>query len=199
MRDFELPPPGGRENSVIRARAASAPDSEGMTAKDGHERTDHRQPAATRAEWQEPLARGEVDRVGDGIVDERARQFMPRERRLADYLAKTDHVAVVAFPEDHRSRDRQHDADIDGRPVEFKSPDAEADHATVKNILRKAIGQAPEVVIDGRDTGLSHHDAERGLRRYLGTPWNRKIETIRIVGDDFDMTWKREDSHGPDS
>ena|SRR5487761_1042327 len=111
---------------------------------------------------------------------------------------RTDGVALVAFPEDHGSRDRQRDADVDGQPTEFKNPDPGADHGTVKNILRKSIGQAPDVVVDGRGSGLSRDNAERGLRRHLGTPWSFKIDSIRIIGEDFDITWKRDRNHGAD-
>jgi len=227
LRDFELPAPKAGSQGVRERGARPAPDpasqpdtrrqpdtdkaarapratdnsvasADRKAANAAHEQGDHRQPAVRRPEWQEPLARGEVDRVGPGVVDERARRFLPGERRVAEYLARTDGVAVVAFPEDHRSRDRQHDADVDGKPAEFKNLDSGADHGTVKNSLRKSIGQAPDVVVDGRDSGLSRDNAERGLRRYLGTPWSFKIDSIRIIGDDFDIRWKREESHGPD-
>lgn len=48
---------------------------------------DGREAATRRPEWQEALARGTVERVGPGLVDERASQFSPRERRVADLLA----------------------------------------------------------------------------------------------------------------
>lgn len=35
------------------------------------DQSDRLRPAAERPEWQEPIARGEVERVGLGIVDER--------------------------------------------------------------------------------------------------------------------------------
>lgn len=190
---------GGEAAERVRVRdyglPAERPTTEDLRRQDTQ--TDHGQAATAHPEWQGPLARGEVDRAGLGVVDERARQFLPGERRVAQYLAQTDGVAVVAFPEDHRARERQHDADVDGGPVEFKNLDPGASDATVKNTLRKSIGQAPCVVVDSRDSGLSRDNAERGLRRYLGTPWS-KIDSIRIIGDDFDIRWTREENHGSD-
>jgi hypothetical protein len=154
-------------------------------------------PAVERPEWQVPLERGEVDRIGLGVVDERVRRFPPRERQVAEYLAK-DGPAVTARQEDHALRYRQPDADVDGQATEFKSLDPDPSHGTVKQALKRGIGQAPHIVVDGRDSGLAEGDAQRGLGRFLGTPEGRSFATIRLVGDDFDINWKREDSHGPD-
>jgi hypothetical protein len=137
-----------------------------------------------------------VDRVGLGVIDERVRRFPPRERRVAEYLAK-DGPAVTARHEDHAARRRQPDADVDGK-AEFKCLEADARHGTVKQALKRGIGQASHIVIDGRDSGLSKSDAQRGLARFLGTPEGISFATIRLVGDDFDINWKRVDIHGPD-
>jgi hypothetical protein len=70
----------------------------GFETRSAGARADHSDwllPAAERPEWREPLAKGEVERVGLGIVDERASSFQPRERRLADYIA-AEGRAVVA-------------------------------------------------------------------------------------------------------
>ena len=40
-----------------------------------------------RSEGQAPLSRGEVDRCGRGVIDERGKRFSPAERRIAEYLA----------------------------------------------------------------------------------------------------------------
>jgi hypothetical protein len=43
--------------------------------------------AVERPEWQTLLSRGEVDRCGSGVIDERGKRFSPAERRIAEYLA----------------------------------------------------------------------------------------------------------------
>jgi hypothetical protein len=43
--------------------------------------------AVERSEWQDLPSRGEVDRYGRGVIDERGKRFSPPERRIAEYLA----------------------------------------------------------------------------------------------------------------
>jgi hypothetical protein len=46
------------------------------------------------AEWQDLLSRGEVDRCGRGVIDERGKRFSPAERRIAEYLGPVRRVAI---------------------------------------------------------------------------------------------------------
>jgi hypothetical protein len=152
---------------------------------------DSRPPAAERPEWQEPLARGEVDKVGSGIVDERASRFLPAERRIADHLAG-EGAAVVAVHDGYGREGRKPDALVDGTKTEFKSLDPGASNTTVKAALNAAKGQAADAVIDARDSGLSREEAERGMERFLGSKYGHRLDAIRIIGDDYDIDWKRE-------
>jgi len=147
-------------------------------------------PAAQRSEWREPVARREVERVGLGIVDERACKFQPRERRLADYLSGDGH-AVIAVHDGYGREGRKADATVDGIPTEFKSLDPGASNRTVKAALTSAKGQARQAVIDGRDSGLTFDDADRGVRRFLGAPYAGGLNAICIIGDDYELEWKR--------
>ncbi len=147
-------------------------------------------PAAERPDWRQPLARGEVERVGLGIVDERASSFDPRERRLADYLSGEGR-AVVAIHDGYGRDGRKPDAAVDGVPTEFKCLDPGASDRTVKAALTSAKGQAREAIIDGRDSGLVAEDAERGMRRFLSAPYADRLDAIRIIGDDYELEWKR--------
>jgi hypothetical protein len=148
-------------------------------------------PATERPEWREPLARGEVERVGLGIVDERASKFLPRERRVADHLAGEGH-AVVAVHDGYGREGRKPDAAVDVIPTEFKCLDPGASDRTVKATLTSAKGQAREVVIDGRGSGLASEDADLGVRRFLGTPYADRLDAIRIIGDDYEREWKQD-------
>ena len=134
---------------------------------------------------------GDVDQVGDGIVDERARGFDDRERRLADHLAEPG-LAVVARFEDSALAVKKADADVEGIATEFKSlTSTEATDNTVLNALNRGKRQSPHVVIDARGSGLTEPAAQHGIARFFGTPHGHKLDTVRIVGDAFDVVHKR--------
>lgn len=180
-----------------RAGAAPSADSRLLSAAADEtvagsqpERQDCLLPAANRREWKEPLASGEVDRVGLGVVDERASRFQPRERKLADLLASEGH-AVVAVHDGYGREGRKPDTAVDGVWTEFKSLDPGASSTTVKAALTSAKGQAAHAIIDGRGSGLNQQEADRGIRRFLGTPHARSLDSARIIGDDYDLQWKR--------
>jgi hypothetical protein len=103
--------------------------------------------ATERVEWEAPLRRGEVDRCDLGVIDERAKEFSPSERRIAEHLAVKG-PAVVSVSEGFGVCGRTADARVDGTPVEFKSFDPGAGDQTVKAALNSAKGQARCAVID---------------------------------------------------
>jgi hypothetical protein len=181
----DVPSPGaGRD---LRGRLAELPSSHPSAAGYGTDRRPFTEGSPAR---REPLATGELERVGPGVVDERASRFQPRERRLADYLAGEGR-SVVAIHDGHGRGGRKPDAAVDGVWTEFKSLDPGATDRTVKAALNSAKGQARHAIIDGRESGLDSAAADQGMRRFLGTPYANRLDTIRIVGDDFDLNWKR--------
>jgi hypothetical protein len=147
-------------------------------------------PASERVEWEAPLRRGEVDRCGLGVIDERAKEFSPAEHRIAEYLAVKG-PAVVAVSEGFGVCGRTADARVDGTHVEFKSVDPGAGDQTVKAALNSAKGQARYVVIDARDSGLTEDGAGRGIRRFSGTPYGDRLDAVLIIGDNYIIDWKR--------
>jgi Contact-dependent growth inhibition CdiA C-terminal domain len=149
------------------------------------------QPATERSEWQIPLKEGSVDRVGAGVVDERAKSFSPAERRIAEHLAANG-PAVVSVSEGFGVHGRTPDARVDDVAVEFKSLDPGASDRTVKAALNSAKGQARHAVIDVRGCGLTEDEAHRGIRRFGGTPHGDRLDAVLIVGDDFNIDWKRD-------
>jgi hypothetical protein len=171
----------------LRGRLAELPGSHPSAA--GYA-TDRRLPTAGPPERREPLATAELERVGRGVVDERASRFQPRERKLADFLASEGRT-VVAIHDGHGRDGRKPDAAVDAVWTEFKSLDPGATDRTVKAALTSAKGQARHAIIDGRESGLDHAAADQGMRRFIGTPYANRLDTIRIVGDDFDLNWKR--------
>lgn len=175
-----------------RAETSSRADySDELRKAVRHQDRDVRLPAAERPEWQGPLVRGEVDRVGPGIVDERASRFFPRERRIADYLAN-EGAAVVAIHDGYGKDGRKPDARVDDTETEFKSLDPGADNSRVKAQLNAAKGQARDALIDARNSGLSREEAELGMERFLGSKYGHRLDAIRIIGDDYDIDWKRD-------
>ncbi len=167
--------------------AINSPSSQDLTSFGAMMAT---RPAAERVEWEVPLRRGEVDRYGLGVIDERAKEFSPSERRIAEYLAVKG-PAVVSVSEGFGACGRTADARVDGTPVEFKSLDPGAGDQTVKAALNSAKGQARYAVIDARDCGLTDDDAHRGIRRFSGTPYGDRLDAVLIIGDNYIIDWKR--------
>jgi hypothetical protein len=149
-------------------------------------------PASERLEWQAPLDEGSVDRAGLGVIDERAKKFSLAERRIAEYLASGG-LAVVSVSEGYGVYGRTPDARVDAVPVEFKTLDPGASDRTVKAALNSAKGQARHAVIDARGSGLAEDEAQRGLRRFFGTPHGNRMDAVLVVGDNYSIDWKRGD------
>jgi hypothetical protein len=147
-------------------------------------------PASERHEWQIPLRRGEVDRCGLGVIDERAKRFSAAERRIAEHLAGSG-PAVVSVSEGFGIYGRTADARVNGISVEFKSLDPGAGDRTVKAALNSAKGQARHAVIDARDSGLTEDQAHRGIRRFSGTPHGNRLDAVLVIGENYTIDWKR--------
>jgi Contact-dependent growth inhibition CdiA C-terminal domain len=82
---------------------------------------------------------------------------------------------------------RQGDAWVDGIKHEFKSLDPGATSETVRNSVNRSLkrgGQARNIVIDARGSGLSFAEAERGIARVRGA-YAAKLDNLTIIGDDF--------------
>ena len=147
-------------------------------------------PASERHEWQIPLSRGEVDRYGLGVIDERSKSFSAAERRIAEHLAAPG-PAVVSVSEGYGIYGRTADARVNGISVEFKSLDPGASDRTVKAALNSAKGQARNAVVDARDSGLTEDQAHRGIRRFSGTPHGNRLDAVLVIGDNYTIDWKR--------
>lgn len=162
------------------------PSSPGFTADaTSAEVSGGQDPAGERI--QPELERGDhdLDRYGRGSVDQSGRAFKPAELAIAEALADRG-AAVVALTEDSSVRRPQPDALVDGRVTEFKSLSLGATDAAVKNQLRTAYRQAPNVVIDARGSGLEENSAALGLRRFLGSPWGQgRYDSILVLGDGY--------------
>lgn len=193
MRCPDRPERGGRsELASLRERLDALPASNPSSTRFTAERVRADVPQAggagrqdERPERDGPVLDRRAERYGDGSVDQRARVFQPAELAIARALAVRG-AAVAALAEDHSLRQRQPDALVDGRVTEFKSLRPGATDATIRNQLRRAQGQAPNVVIDARGSGVDENSAGLGLRRFLGSPWAKdRYTSILVLGDDY--------------
>ena len=124
-----------------------------------------------------------------GSIDESERAFGTTEKAIAEFLEREGkNVKALAEKTDGG---RNPDAEVDGKPTEFKSLDFGATSATVKNQINNSIrrgGQARDIIIDARTSGLIESEAERGLERAKNIT-RGKIDRVRIIGDRYDITF----------
>ncbi|MEG5016803.1 MULTISPECIES: CdiA C-terminal domain-containing protein [unclassified Microcoleus] len=131
----------------------------------------------------------EQNSLNCGSIDESERAFGETERAIAEFLER-EGKNVKALVE-KTDGGRNPDAEVDGKFTEFKSLDAGATSATVKNQINNSIrrgGQARDIIIDARVSGLIEAEAERGLQRAKNIT-RGKIDSVRIIGDIYDITF----------
>ncbi|MEU6218300.1 hypothetical protein ABZ845_12395 [Streptomyces sp. NPDC047022] len=123
-----------------------------------------------------------------GSVDESAKSFNDRERKIAELL-KGEGKHVKAVKESDVDGERMPDSTVDGVDTEFKSLDEGASQNTVKNALNSAKGQARDAIIDARGSGLSADEARAGIAKFLRNNPPGRMNNIRVVGDGYDIIW----------
>jgi hypothetical protein len=130
----------------------------------------------------------EVKEGKSGSIDESERTFSPRERLIAEKL-QSEGKHVMASVEG-KGPGRSGDALVDGIQTEFKTPDPGANGATIKNQINNSTrrgGQARNIIIDARGSGLIEAEAMRGLARAKNITRGR-IDSVRVIGYGFDIT-----------
>jgi Contact-dependent growth inhibition CdiA C-terminal domain len=123
------------------------------------------------------------------VIDERGKRFSPAERRIAEFLARPG-PAVVSVAEGYGVYGRTPDARVNDIPVEFKSLDPGATVPS-KAALNSAKGPARLAVIDARGSGLAEDVANRGIRRFSGTPHGDRLDAVLVIGDNCNIDWRR--------
>ena len=118
-----------------------------------------------------------------------------------DQLLRQEGREVKANPmEGVRGAGRQGDRLVDGVPTEEKSisgvkkPDADSLSSAIARRVMDGRGQARNIIVDTRQqTGVTREIAERGIRRAYGADnaTGAKIQSIRVIGTDFDITLPR--------
>lgn len=131
--------------------------------------------------------------MGSLIVDD-ARILSPQESRIAHLLVREGYQ-VRALAEVTASGIRTADFLVNGVRVELKtisnitSPDMSG---ALSRRIQEGAGQASHIIIDaGNQQGMTVDIAETAIRRVYGAQTYRndsRIQQIRIIGDDFDIT-----------
>jgi hypothetical protein len=123
--------------------------------------------------------------------------FKPKERLIADRLVE-EGWRIDARIADHSSGDKNPDAMVRksaagrGLVVEFKTPKSSSSN-TIKRNISLAGDQAREVVIDGRNIGLTEADAWRAYRRAAGQPGKTVADIVHVIlGDGRLVSYQKE-------
>jgi len=113
--------------------------------------------------------------------------FSDEEAKIADYLRSKGRRVAPNPREGVQGAGRQGDAFIDGIKTEFKSLRPGATSKTIKNRVDKSLkgtGQAREIILDARGTGMSVAEAQRGIAQALGIG-RGKLDRVTVIGDNF--------------
>jgi len=111
----------------------------------------------------------------------------PEEQALA-LLLVAEGKTVEFIP---RNVVRTPDAFVDGVRAEFKTiKKPTADNLTIRNAIRRGKSQSGVIIIDARNTEISIPEVERGIARGFGA--YEKVQSVRVIGKDFDITRVRQ-------
>ena len=113
-------------------------------------------------------------------------KFTPEEKRIADRL-RAEGKDVEHIYND--LGEPTADAMVDGKPVEFKTLNPNAKSNTLNGAIQSATRQSGDVIIDAEGSGLSGAEARLSLERFLGGPRAGRLDSIRIFGNGFEITW----------
>ncbi|MGH9054290.1 MAG: hypothetical protein ACRDYY_00230 [Acidimicrobiales bacterium] len=134
---------------------------------------------------------------GGGRLDESARRLSHQELAVAAQLVAEGHL-VSSKPE-LVGRGRTADLEVCGLDVEVKSwlPVAQRDgrapgKKSVVNKLVSAQGQGTTVVLSAWGSGLTAAAAWLGMGEYGTRSDADLLRRVRVMGDGFDLSWKRD-------
>jgi hypothetical protein len=125
-----------------------------------------------------------------GHLDEQRRTLSSAERHAVELWLITGHD-VEALAPSNAPGVKTADVLVDEVPWEIKSPVGAASH-TIPDNIRHGRKQARRVLIDVRNSGLSHQRAEAGLAE-AKRKYHEDIDEIWIVGEGFGLRWLREE------
>lgn len=106
---------------------------------------------------------------------------------IAEYLENLGFTVTKNLREGVQGAGRQGDAYVNGVLHEFKTAGSGATSNTIRNQVnqsKKGTGQAREIIVDARNSGLSEADALRGTYLALGSS-RGKVDGITVIGDGY--------------
>jgi hypothetical protein len=111
--------------------------------------------------------------------------------RAIDEILRKEGKKVEPNPDEGASgAGRQGDRIVDGKKTEYKTLQPGAKESTIKNVVNRSIadgGQARDMIINARGSGLTLEQATRGLDLAWGASRN-KLDSLRVIGDGFNLT-----------
>lgn len=119
--------------------------------------------------------------------DDNDERSTTKQRDTEDYLRRLGRDVRSNPEEGVAGAGRQGDVFVDGELAEIKNLDKGATSATIRNTVQNSLrgtGQARNIVIDARNSGLTQAEAERGIARALGIG-RGKLDQVTVIGDDF--------------
>jgi hypothetical protein len=129
---------------------------------------------------------------GAGQAAQGAASFVdPAERAIAEHLEGLGRKVSKNPLEGAAGAGRQGDAFVDDVLTEFKTLDPGASAGTIKNTVNNSIrngGQAREIVVDARGTGLAEDAAKEGAAKALGIS-RGKLDGLMVIGDGYSFRW----------
>lgn len=116
------------------------------------------------------------------------------ERAIDEYLRDAGHDVKLNLKEGKKDAGPQGDRIIDGKLTEYKAlsgvkkQTADGLSSAIANRIMNGRRQASEIIVDVRNqSGMTKEIAERGIRRAYGADDKQTIQSIRIIGKDFDL------------
>ncbi|TCC44149.1 hypothetical protein E0H75_35360 [Kribbella capetownensis] len=131
-----------------------------------------------------------------GVHDPRG-TFKPKQAQVASRLAAEDWRIDARVP-DHGSGQKSPDAMVRksaadrGAIVEFRTPESSSNDM-LESLIGDGGDQATEIVIDGRNVGLTESDASRAYRRAVRQPGRTIADVVHLIlGDGRMVTYRRD-------
>lgn len=121
-----------------------------------------------------------------GAVGSASKAELSVAQKLA---AEGKNVEVLAA----KGAGRTADFVVDGIKTELKTLEGvggAATSGTVKNAIGRALGQSGNVIIDASSVKLTSAQAQQGAARAFGA--DSRLQTVRIIGKEFDITIARQ-------
>jgi hypothetical protein len=131
------------------------------------------------------------EKIGkSGTLSRNQLKELEQNRKVDEYLLRKGETVELNPLEHVEGAGRQGDRFVNGLKTEYKSLGPNATANTVKNNVNNSIrngGQARQIFLDARGSGLTEQEAIEGIRNAMRIS-RGKVDKIRIFGDGFDIT-----------